>query len=94
VVGARDPKALVLSNNADGFPHLFIRSDAPIRALLGTVEARWLTGGLTESEYFDQNPSNDLRKIAVAGVTLDPKQADGFTVWVARAVYDPTVNGG
>src|SRR5438045_1385596 len=60
--------AIVLSNNAPGFPHFFLRTARPLHTHFGDVEIRWLTGGLKESDYFDTVSTNNVRSIAsVAG---------------------------
>ncbi len=82
--------ALVLSNNAPGFPHLFLRTAAPVRSPIGPFEARWLVGGLTESRFFDTDASNDLRSISLLALTWQPRWERGLTVGAARAVYAPT----
>jgi hypothetical protein len=79
--------ALVLSNNAQGIPHLFLRTVAPVRTRIGHVEFRWLAGGLTESLYFDRDSSNDVRSLSALAVTLQPAAARGLTLGLARAVY-------
>lgn len=79
--------AIVLSNNAPGFPHLFIRTARPLKTRIGDVEMRWLVGGLTESSYFDTVSTNNTRSIASIAATLqtgwDPNLSFGF----ARSVY-------
>ncbi|MGH7604143.1 MAG: capsule assembly Wzi family protein [Gemmatimonadaceae bacterium] len=79
--------AIVLSNNAPGFPHLFIRTARPLHTHFGGVEMRWLVGGLTESAYFDTVSTNNTRSIAAFAATLqtgwDPNLSFGF----ARSVY-------
>jgi hypothetical protein len=86
--------ALVLSNNAPGFPHLFLRTGAPIQTRIGAFEGRWLVGGLTESRYFDADPSNDLRSISLMGLTWQPKWERDLTIGAARAVFAPADNWG
>jgi hypothetical protein len=81
--------AIVLSNNAPGFPHVFLRTERPIQSVVGTFEGRWLTGGLSESDYFDSDGSNDLRSLsAVAGV-WHPRWVPGLALGLSRAVYAP-----
>jgi Capsule assembly protein Wzi len=79
--------AIVLSNNAPGFPHLFVRSARPLQTRFGDVEMRWLVGGLTESAYFDTVSTNNTRSLASIAATLqtgwDPNLSFGF----ARSVY-------
>jgi hypothetical protein len=78
--------ALILSNNAPGFPHLLLRSSHPLDTRLGAVEFRWLVGGLKESPFFDTDPTNNTRSLASAAVTLRPRWADNLTVGLARSV--------
>lgn len=79
--------ALVLSNNAPGFPHVFIRTARPWRNRLGTVESRLLVGGLTESKYFDTTSTNDLRSISALAVTLQPRFEKNLVIGASRSVY-------
>jgi len=81
--------ALVLSNNAPGFAHGFIRTSAPVRTRIGNFEAKWIVGGLRESAFFDTIPDNDLRSISGAAVTYSPVWDPRFTVGIARAVVGP-----
>lgn len=84
--------ALILSNNAPGFPHLVLRSSRPIGSLLGEIEFRWLVGGLSESPFFDDDESNNTRSLASAAVTIRPRGVENLTVGVARSVVG-TTNG-
>jgi hypothetical protein len=84
--------ALILSNNAPGFPHFFFRSARPLRTFLGDVDLRWLVGGLEESAYFDTTSTNDLRSIAALSATLRTRWAPGLTFGLARSVYATAEN--
>ena len=79
--------AIVMSDNAQGIPHLFLRTSRPVPTPLGPVEARWIIGGLSESLYFDTVASNDLRSLSGLVVTLRPGGARGLTLGLARTVY-------
>jgi hypothetical protein len=79
--------ALIMSNNAGGIPHAFLRTANPVRTRLGTLEGRWIIGQLTESRFFDSDPGNDARSLSGAVVTLSPAFEPAFTVGVARVVY-------
>jgi hypothetical protein len=81
--------ALILSSNAPGFPHAFLRTAAPIDTRVGAFEARWLVGGLAESPYFDTDPENDLRSISLLALTWQPRWERDLTLGVARAVFAP-----
>jgi hypothetical protein len=78
--------ALVLSNNAEGFPHALVRTRRPLRTPLGEVEARWQLGVLTPSVYADTALVERWRAISAIAATLRPAAAPGLTVGVARAV--------
>ncbi len=80
--------ALVLSNTAPGFPHLFVRTSKPWRTRAGAVEARLIVGGLTESNYFDTTSTNDLRSLSAFAVTLQPAFSKNLVIGAARSVYE------
>lgn len=79
--------AMLLSNNAPGFPHLFVRTGKPISTPLGGVEMRWLVGKLDESRYFDTLDTNNARSLAAFAATLQSKWDPNLTVGLARSVY-------
>lgn len=80
--------AILFSNNAPGFPHLFLRTGRPLRTPLGAAEARWITGGLSPSAYAAEG-QRGLRSLSALGVTLQPALAPGLTLGAARVVYSP-----
>ncbi len=79
--------ALVLSNNAPGFPHYFLRTGKPIRTRLGDIDVRWLVGGLTESGFFDTTSTNNLRSITAGALSLKLRKPEGLTLGVTRSVW-------
>jgi hypothetical protein len=79
--------ALVLSNNAAGIPHLFLRTSRPLRTRVGRFEAKWIVGGLTESIFFDTISTNSLRSLSALSVTYQPPALENLTFGAARAVY-------
>ncbi len=82
--------AMLLSNNAPGFPHAFVRTSRPISTPLGGLEMRWLVGGLSESRYFDTLATNNTRSIASIGATLQSRWDPNLSFGVARSVYATT----
>jgi hypothetical protein len=86
--------ALLLSNNAGGFPHLFARTGHPLATPIGTMEGRWLAGGLSESPFFDADPTNDLRSIAVLGISLRPRGSANLVLGATRVVFAATSGWG
>ena len=79
--------AMLLSNNAPGFPHIFLRTGRPISTPAGGLEFRWLAGALTESRYFDTVSTNDIRSLASIGATLQSRWDPNLTIGFARSVY-------
>lgn len=81
--------ALVLSNQAAGIPHAFVRTARPLRSRFGDIEGRLIVGGLTESLYFDTIPGNDVRAVNGLALTLTPRRVPTLTVGLARLVIAP-----
>jgi hypothetical protein len=82
--------AIVLSDNAPGFGHLFVRTAEPISTGIGTFDGRLLLGALKESSYFDDLPANDTRSFSGFAMTWQPPGLeDGLALGFTRAVYEP-----
>ena len=86
--------AIVLSNNAPGFPHLFLRTRRPLSTRLGDVEMRWLVGGLTESPYFDTVTTNNTRSLASIAATLQTRSNPNLSFGFARSVFSTATGWG
>lgn len=80
---------LILSDNAPGFPHAFIRTARPLNTAVGGFEARWIVGGLKESDFFDNDATNNVRSISAAALIWQPYSSSGLNVGVMRSVYSP-----
>lgn len=76
--------AIVLSNNAAGFPHLLVRSREPLPTRLGTLDFDLVLGHLDESPYFDLNPSNDQRTVVGGALAWKPTGATGLRLGLSR----------
>ncbi|MGH7483257.1 MAG: capsule assembly Wzi family protein [Longimicrobiales bacterium] len=85
--GPGERNAIVMSNHAPGFPHLFIRPIDALQTGIGPLRFDWILGTLTESLYFDTQLENDDRSLSGLAVTLAPEFAPGLTTGVARVVY-------
>jgi hypothetical protein len=83
--GIRD--ALIMTNNAAGIPHAFVRTARPLRTPVGEFEGRWIVGVLSESDFYDYDDTNDTRSLSAAVVTWRPRWEPDLTVGVARAVF-------
>jgi hypothetical protein len=78
--------SIILSNNAPGFPHLFLKSAKPIRTGIGDFEGMWISGTLRQSGYFD-DAASDPRSISAIAATWRLAAARGLTLGAARSVY-------
>ena len=79
--------ALILSNNAPGFPHAFVRTARPWKTRIGSIEARLIAGGLTESHWFDTVSTNNVRSISAFAFSIRPSFEKNLVLGGARAVY-------
>lgn len=86
--------AIVLSNNAPGFPHFFLRTAHPIDTRFGGVELHWLVGGLRESAFFDTVSTNNSRSLSAIAATLQTRWDPNLSVGFARSVYGTTTGWG
>lgn len=80
---------ILFSDNAAGFPHAFIRTGKPVTTGIGVFEGRWLIGGLHESDYFDDDISNNVRSISALSVVWKRRAESGLTLGLARSVIAP-----
>jgi hypothetical protein len=81
--------ALVLSNQAPGFGHLFARTARPLRTPAGMLEARWVAGALRDSRWYAPAHGGERgwRSFSAAAVVLSPFPA--VSLGIARSVYAP-----
>lgn len=81
--------AIVMSDNAAGFPHGFLGTSRPVDVGIGTLEARWVWGRLQSSEWFDPpSPDTTRRFITGAVVSLTPKGLDGLSLGATRVFVE------
>ncbi len=86
--------AIVMSNNAPGFLHLFLGTGRPLSVGIGKVEANWMWGRLSESEYFDLAGDNDTRFITGVVFDFEPKPLPGLYLGGTRVfVLDVPTDG-
>jgi len=78
---------IVMGDNAPGFPHGFIRTSHPVNTILGRLDARWIVGGLKESDFFDNNPDNDVRALSALAIAWKRSAESGVTLGFLRSVY-------
>ncbi len=80
--------ALLLSDNAAGFPHLFARAATPVKTRAGVFDFDVIFGHLHESEYFDHDPANDLSTLSAGAFTWRPGGGPGLQLGFAHLRID------
>ena len=86
--------AIVMSNNAGGFPHAFLGTSQPANIGVGRLEAQWIWGRLQQSDYFAAEGVNSQRFLT--GIVMDfaPKAAPDFHLGLTRMYYENTPKAG
>jgi hypothetical protein len=85
--------AITLSDNAAGFPHLFLQTRQPLATPAGKFDAQWIVGQLSESGFFDDSASNNARSLSGLAATWSPAFDTTFTFGIARLVMGTRRNG-
>jgi hypothetical protein len=82
--------ALVLSNNAPALEQIFIESAAPIETAAGRFSYVYLLARVNESEFFDEDASNDRRTLSAGMLIWDPAPRFSLlpTLGLTRAVLN------
>ncbi|HVF39211.1 MAG TPA: capsule assembly Wzi family protein [Gemmatimonadaceae bacterium] len=81
--------AIVMSDNAPGFPHAFLRTSGPVNTILGRLDARLIVGGLHESDFFNDSTADDVRSLSAIALTWKQSASSGLTLGFTRSVYAP-----
>jgi len=90
IIGPGQTNNIILGNNADGFPHFDFGTLAKTdTGLFGDIEFRWLWGFLKESEFFDEDSTNDYAWISGMYATITPKYFENFTLGFNYQYYKP-----
>jgi hypothetical protein len=85
---------IVMGDNAAGFPHVFLRTSRPLNTVLGRIDARWIVGGVHESDFFDNSSTDDVRSLSAFGLAWKPSAASGVTLGFTRSVFSVTTGYG
>jgi hypothetical protein len=80
-LGPGTRNAILLTNDAPGFPHLFAGTSAPVDVGIGTVEALILWARLDRSRYF---PTQGHPWLTALAVDYSPRWVPGLTVGAGR----------
>lgn len=87
--GPAQRNPLILSDNAPGFAHAFVRTARPMSTPIGMLEGRWVVGGLKESSYFNTNPDDDVRSISALSLVWKQRPRSGLSLGLQRSVFAP-----
>ena len=78
---------ILMSRNAGGFPHLRVGTKTPLKTVIGQMELQGFWGRLAESDYFDEDISNDRRYFTGLVAAYRPSFAEGLTLSLHRVLY-------
>jgi hypothetical protein len=84
--GPGTQNALIMTNNAPGFPHVFMKTGGPMSVGIGKLEAQWILGRLRQSEFWRSAKDTMPRDRWLHGATLtfEPKGAPGMYFGLTR----------
>lgn len=85
---------IILSENAPGFLHFFIGTNRPVKTRVGNIEGKIFWGSLKESDYFDEDESNNDRFINGLILSYSPEFVKGLNVGISRIFVKPTSGSG
>ena len=87
-LGSAQVYPLLLSSTAPGFFHVFLGSNQPVDLWIARVAVRGMLGRLRESDYFDEDDSNDTRLVAITMLEVQPRFIPGLALGVARVNHE------
>lgn len=76
----------LMSNHAPGFPHLRFGNHRPYEWKLGSFSMQWIFGILRESNYFNDNPTDDLRIFNGSVINFAPSFFPGLNFSLQRSI--------
>ncbi len=85
--------AIVMSDNAPGFPHAFIGTSHPIGIGIGDVEAQWIWGRLQQSDWVDPSLPSE-RFVTGIVAAYSPSFLSGLSLGFTRVFYGWVPAGG
>jgi hypothetical protein len=86
--------AIVMSNNAAGFPHAFLGTGRPASIGIGKLELRWIWGRLGQSEWFDPSVVERNRFLTGIVASYSPSFVRGLSLGLTRVFYRLVPDGG
>lgn len=78
---------LILSYHAPGFLHAYLGTQGPYEFRYGRLETKWFWGGLRESDFFDEDPNNNLRFVTGLAFAYSPQILPGLHLGFTRTAF-------
>jgi hypothetical protein len=79
---------IIMSDNAPGMPHGFLRTSRPLGTRFGQWEARWIVGVLQESDWWTKfTQDDDLRSLSAIAISWQRSAESGLTLGFLRSVF-------
>lgn len=78
---------IIMSNNAEGFPHLDIGTARPAKSKIGFIDFKSYWGLLNESKYFDNINNNNVRYITGMSIGYRPIFLKALSIGINRILY-------
>jgi len=85
---------IILGNNADGYPHVFVGTAAPIDLYLVRIHIRATVGRLTQSAYSPQLGEPAVRAGSGAVLVVTPRSPRGLEFGATRFIHHPWAGWG
>jgi hypothetical protein len=79
--------AVLFTNTAPGFPHIFAGTSRPADVWIGWLDFQMLWGFPRESRYFTFDRSDDRRLLAGLSISFEPAFAPGLFVGLGRLYH-------
>ena len=80
--------AIVMSDNAGGFPHAYAGTSRPVSIGIGKLGAQIYWGQLSESRFFDTISTNNHRWFNGLLLSFEPRGLEGLSLGAARVFYE------
>ncbi|MEO9967193.1 MAG: capsule assembly Wzi family protein [Reichenbachiella sp.] len=86
-VGPARYNPIVVSKNAGGVPRIELGTNKPAKTKIGEIEYRMVWGAFGESDYFDDDSSNDTRYFTGFTLGYRPNFMKGLNFGINRYMY-------
>jgi hypothetical protein len=74
---------ILLGDAAPGFPHLFMGTSTPLSVGIGDLDIQLISAALRESDYFNEDPADDGRRLTGFFGSFHPGGVRGLTLGVS-----------